>query len=284
MANEVKKPTEAKNEDEVRRAVREHYKDLALKEVSCCGSGQSTMCGCGLYAESDVSSLPSESLSVSAGCGNPTAIADLKAGMTVVDLGSGGGIDAFLSSKNVGPKGKVYGIDATPEMIHRARKTARENGFDNVEFRLGEIEHMPLPDSCADVVISNCVINLSPQKQQVFDEAFRVLRPGGKLAVSDIVLLKELPESIRDDMAAWSSCVSGAVLESEYIGAIRNAGFEDVNVEDRVVYSHEQLSAYVQVSPSGEEPEVVRSFSDRKPLPDMSNMVASYRISAVKPE
>jgi len=285
MARKVKKSTVANREDEVRSAVREHYKELALKEAPCCGSGKSTMCGCGLYAESDVSSLPSESLSVSAGCGNPTAIADLKAGMTVVDLGSGGGIDAFLSSKNVGSKGKVYGIDATPEMIHRARKTARENGFDNVEFRLGEIEHMPLPDECADVVISNCVINLSPQKQQVFDEAFRVLKPGGKLAVSDIVLLKALPESIRTDMAAWSSCVSGAVLEGEYLGAIKKAGFEKVKVEDRVVYTHEQLSSYIGgASDPDAQAKAVTSFSGGRDRMDLSGLVASYRITAWKPQ
>jgi SAM-dependent methyltransferase len=278
MAHKVKKTSSDKDEEEVRRAVRERYKELALKEAPCCGSGKSTMCGCGLYSESEVSSLPAESTSVSAGCGNPTAIANLKEGMTVVDLGSGGGIDAFLSSKKVGPKGKVYGIDATPEMIHRARKTARENGFDNVEFRLGEIEYMPLPDGCADVVISNCVINLSPTKQQVFDEAFRVLRPGGKLAVSDIVLLKELPPSLRGDMAAWSSCVSGAVLESEYIGAIEKAGFVDAKVEDRVVYTREQLSAYIR----GPEP-VVRGFSGAKDRMDLSDTVASCRISAVRP-
>ncbi len=282
MARKVRKSTGAAHEDEVRRAVRDRYKELALKQSPCCGSDKSTMCGCsGLYPDSDVLSLPEESTSVSAGCGNPTAIAGLKAGMTVVDLGSGGGIDAFLSSKKVGPKGKVYGIDATPEMIHRARKTARENGFDNVEFRLGEIEHIPLPDGCADVVISNCVINLSPQKQQVFDEAFRVLRPGGKLAVSDIVLLKDLPESLRGDMAAWSSCVSGAVLESEYIGLMDAAGFTDVKVEDRVVFSHEQLSGYIGGSGAASEP-VVRGFSGAEDRMDLSGIVASSKISAVK--
>ena len=281
MARKVRKPAEAESENEVRRAVREHYKELALQEKPCCGSGKSTMCGCGLYSDSELGVVPSESSSVSAGCGNPTAIAGLKEGMTVVDLGSGGGIDAFLSSKKVGPKGKVYGIDATPEMILRARKTARENGFDNVEFRLGEIEHIPLPDGCADVIISNCVINLSPQKQQVFDEAFRILRPGGRLAVSDIVLLKELPESLKADMAAWSSCVSGAVLEGEYIGAIEAAGFSDVKVEDRVVYSHEQLMAYI--TPQAGEGAPIRSFSAQRGAEDLSGTVASYRITARKP-
>jgi arsenite methyltransferase len=276
MAHKVRKSSVGEREDEVRHAVREHYKELALKEVPCCGSDRSTMCGCGgLYPESDVSSLPQEAVSVSAGCGNPTAIAELKPGMTVVDLGSGGGLDAFLSSKKVGTEGRVYGIDATPEMIHRARRTARENGFDNVEFRLGEIEHMPLPDGCADVVISNCVINLSPEKQQVFDEAFRVLRPGGKLAVSDIVLLRELPDSLKGDMAAWSACVSGAVLEHEYLAAIESAGFEEVKVEDRVVYTDEHMRALV--SPQSM---VFRSGSDGG---DYSDLVASCRVTAVKP-
>lgn len=282
MAQKVRKPAAERSEEEVRRAVREHYTELAVKGTPCCGSDSSTMCGCsGLYPEVDVLSLPPESVSVSAGCGNPTAIAELKEGMTVVDLGSGGGIDAFMSSKKVGPKGRVYGIDATPEMVHRARRTAKEHGFANVEFRLGEIEHMPLPDGCADVVISNCVINLSPQKQQVFHEAFRVLRPGGKLAVSDIVLLKDLPESLRDDMAAWSSCVSGAVPEGEYIGAIEAAGFSDVKVEDRVVYSHEQLMAYI--TPQAGEGAPIRSFSAPRGAEDLSGTVASYRITARKP-
>lgn len=283
MARKVRRSSGDAKEADVRQAVREHYKELALKETPCCGSGRSTMCGCGLYAESEVSSLPSESVAVSAGCGNPTAIADLKDGMVVVDLGSGGGIDAFLSSKKVGPKGKVYGIDATPEMIHRARRTARENGFDNVEFRLGEIEHIPLPDGCADVVISNCVINLSPDKQQVFNEAMRVLKPGGKLAVSDIVLLRELPDSLKEDMAAWSSCVSGAVLESEYIGFMETAGLIDVTVEDRAVYTHEQLSSYVSAPPSADRAAVTTSFSDNRDRMDLSGLVASYRITAVRP-
>lgn len=285
MAHKVRKTTGSAQDDDVRQAVRERYKGLALKEAPCCGPGKSDTCGCGSYSAEDVSSIPSESLSVSAGCGNPTAIASLAEGMTVVDLGSGGGIDAFLSARKVGPKGKVYGIDATPEMIQRARKTARESGFENVEFRLGEIEHIPLPDDCADVVISNCVINLSPQKQQVFNESFRVLKPGGRLAVSDIVLLKELPQWLRDDMAAWSSCVSGAILEREYVDAIRKAGFVDVKVEDRVVYSDEQLRSLL--SPAAP---VFRGGegADEGPRPrgreDLSGSVASCRVVALKPE
>lgn len=265
------------SEEKVRSAVRERYGALALTPSPCCGSKPETMCSCGdIYPKADVVSLPSEAIAVSAGCGNPTAIAGLKPGMTVVDLGSGGGIDCFLSAKKVGPKGRVFGIDATPEMIHRARKTAKENGYDNVEFRLGEIEHMPLDDGIADVIISNCVINLSPDKEQVFRDAFRVLKAGGKLAVSDIVLMKDLPEIVRKDMRAWSECVSGAVSEKEYTGAMRKAGFENITIEERVVYSKEQLTDYLEGSDSVEASKVAGI--------DLSDMVASYKISAKKPK
>ena len=266
----------AVREEDVRRAVRERYSNLALSGSSCCGPSPSTMCSCGnLYPAADVISLPAEAIAVSAGCGNPTAIAGLKPGMTVVDLGSGGGIDAFLSAKRVGPKGKVFGIDATHEMILRARKTAADNRYDNVEFRLGEIEHMPLDAGIADVVISNCVINLSPDKGQVFREAFRVLKPGGKLAVSDIVLLKDLPEQMKSDLGAWSECVSGAVSEKKYMRAMSDAGFEKIKVEERAVYTHEQLSDYIK----GSESEAYAKVAGI----DLSQLVASYKISAVKP-
>ncbi len=264
--------------EDVRKAVRERYGALALTpSSSCCGSKTEPTCGCsGIYPNAEIISLPSEAVAVSAGCGNPTAIANLKPGMTVVDLGSGGGIDCFLSARKVGPKGRVYGIDATPEMIHRARRTAAENGYDNVEFRLGEIEHMPLDDHVADVVISNCVINLSPDKEQVFKEAFRVLRPGGKLAVSDIVLLKDLPVEVAKDLRAWSECVSGAVSEKEYIGAMKKAGFDDIKVQERAIYTHEQLSDYLKDTDLGETSKVAGM--------SLSNLVASYKISARKPK
>ena len=266
----------AVREEDVRRAVRERYSNLALSGSSCCGPSPSTMCSCGnLYPAADVISLPAEAIAVSAGCGNPTAIAGLRPGMTVVDLGSGGGIDAFLSAKRVGPKGKVFGIDATHEMILRARKTAADNRYDNVEFRLGEIEHMPLDAGIADVVISNCVINLSPDKGQVFREAFRVLKPGGKLVVSDIVLLKDLPEQMKSDLGAWSECVSGAVSEKKYMRAMSDAGFEKIKVEERAVYTHEQLSDYIK----GSESEAYAKVAGI----DLSELVASYKISAVKP-
>ncbi len=263
--------------EDVRKAVRENYTKLALTQAPCCGTTQSSSCGCGtLYPQAEIVSLPSEAVAVSAGCGNPTAIASLKEGMTVVDLGSGGGIDCFLSAKKVGGKGRVIGIDATPEMIYRARKTAEENGYKNVEFRLGEIEHMPLEKETADVIISNCVINLSPEKEQVFRDAFRVLKPGGKLAVSDIVLLKDLPKDMVDDIGTWSKCVSGAVKESEYIGAMKKAGFERIKVEERVVYSHEELKGYAEGTVSIDSPKLKGV--------DLSDLVASYKISAFKPK
>jgi arsenite methyltransferase len=281
-AKESKSATSAKakhkpSAEEVRKAVRENYTKLALTQSSCCGTSESAMCGCGsLYPQAEMVSLPSEAVAVSAGCGNPTAIANLKQGMTVVDLGSGGGIDCFLSARKVGEKGKVIGIDATPEMIYRARKTAEENGFKNVEFRLGEIEHMPLERDTADVIISNCVINLSPEKEQVFRDAFRVLRPGGKLAVSDIILLKDLPDFVREDLGTWSKCVSGAIREDEYVGAMKKAGFEKIKVEERVVYTHEQLLDYAKGTESFESPKLKGV--------DLADLVGSYKISAFKPK
>jgi len=263
------------SEEDVRAAVMKRYAALA-QGGSCCGSQPETMCHCGdLYPKADIISLPEEAIAVSAGCGNPTAIANLKSGMTVVDLGSGGGIDVFLSAKKIGPKGKAYGIDATPEMIHRARRTAKESGYTNVEFRLGEIEHMPLDDGVADVVISNCVINLSPNKEQVFREAFRVLKPGGKLAVSDIVLLRDLPEEVLEDLGAWAECVGGAVVEDKYIGAMKKAGFSKVKVEERTVYTHEQLQDSLGDTEGANKATVLGI--------DLSQLVASYKISAVKP-
>ncbi|MBN1677278.1 MAG: arsenite methyltransferase [Candidatus Thermoplasmatota archaeon] len=262
------------SEEEIRRAVRNRYAKLAQSGQSCCDGNASCSCG-SIYPQATISTLPDDAIAVSAGCGNPTAIASLRPGMTVVDFGSGGGIDAFLAAKKVGPEGRVYGIDATHEMVLRARRTANESGFENVEFRLGEIEHVPLDAEVADVVISNCVINLSPDKKQVFREAFRILKPGGRIAVSDIVLLNELPDEIRKDLAAWSGCVSGAVSEEEYLGAIEGAGFEKVKVEDRFVYRHEQLSGYLKETDLSEDP--------RLKGVDLSQLVASYRITAMKP-
>ena len=257
------------SEDDVRKAVRERYTRVALRDSSCCGSDSESKCGCsGIYSSADLVSIPSEAQTASAGCGNPMAIAELRPGMMVVDLGSGGGIDVFLASKMVGPSGRVFGIDATPEMIFRARKTAKDNGFVNVEFRLGEIEHIPLEPDTADVVISNCVVNLSPDKDLVFREAFRILKPGGRLAVSDVVLLRELPEEFRGDMSAWSACFSGALLEEEYLASISRAGFVEVQVVGKDVYSEELLEGYI-------------SRNEKKS--GLSSLVASAKVTAVKP-
>ena len=221
---------------DVRTRVRERYADAAKGKGGCC---ESSGCCCSTTAEvqsrelgysaADISALP-DGANLGLGCGNPTALAALETGQVVVDLGSGGGIDCFLAAKKVGPSGRVIGVDMTPEMIDRARGAAEREGYRNVEFRLGEIEHLPVPDGVADVVISNCVVNLSPDKAQVFREAHRVLRPGGRLLVSDIVVSQSLPEEIRRDMALYSGCLAGAMVREEYLEIIRAAGFTDVEV------------------------------------------------------
>jgi len=181
------------------------------------------------YSAEELQSIPEEAR-MGLGCGNPTALASLKEGEVVVDLGSGGGIDCFLASVSVGKHGKVIGVDMTPEMVSSARANAKKGGYENADFRLGEIEHLPVADNSVDVVISNCVINLSPDKAQVFTDAYRVLTPGGRVMVSDIVINRELPEDVRDSMAAWAGCVAGASRKDEYLDTIRNAGFSDVEV------------------------------------------------------
>ena len=222
---------------DVRITVREHYTGAA-KGGGCCDSEAST-CSCGGsaveqslsvgYSAAELATIPLDSV-LGLGCGNPTAIGSLEPGQTVVDLGSGGGIDCFLASRMVGTGGRVIGVDMTPAMIDRARAAADRGGFANVEFRLGEIEHLPLADATADAVISNCVINLSPDKDQVFRESFRVLREGGRLMVSDIVSRGELPESIRNDAAMYAGCIAGALPKETYLEKIRTAGFREVTV------------------------------------------------------
>lgn len=206
----------------------------APAENSCCGEESLAQDDvvisriADLYRNADISDLPATVTEVAFGCGNPTAIAALEPGQVVLDLGSGGGIDCFLAAKMVGPAGRVIGVDMTPEMIRLARKNAEKVGASNVEFRLGEIENLPVADESVDVIISNCVINLSPDKPRVFREAFRVLKPGGRLQVSDIVWTRPVPEEIRSDMEKWAGCIAGALLESEYLDHIRAAGFVDV--------------------------------------------------------
>jgi arsenite methyltransferase len=246
-------PTDATT---IKEQVRQHYGEIADKvqggiTASCCGPAADS-CSCGdtssqielldtMYDVQDTAGLPETVTEASLGCGNPTAIASLRPGETVLDLGSGGGIDCFIAARQVGPTGHVIGLDMTPEMLRLANTNKAKIGADNVEFRQGEIERMPVDDASVDIIISNCVINLSPDKDAVFAEAFRVLKPGGRLAVSDIVTRGTLPEALRRSIEAWAGCIAGALDEDEYLAKIRNAGFADVRVEGSTVYGPEML-------------------------------------------
>ena len=239
-----KRAGRAKRED-VKKTVRRRYGEIARTQGSCCGAAKAAPCGCGGapedmsrlagYSEQELGTLPAGA-DLGLGCGNPVALASLRKGQTVLDLGSGAGIDCFLAAQNVGRSGHVIGVDMTPDMLDRARANARKGGFRNVEFRLGEIENLPVADGSVDTVISNCVINLCQDKKRVFKEIFRVLRPGGRMMVSDIVLLAPLPAAIRGSVEAYVSCIAGAALKKQYLSAIRAAGFRDVEVLGETVY------------------------------------------------
>jgi 2-polyprenyl-3-methyl-5-hydroxy-6-metoxy-1,4-benzoquinol methylase len=235
--------------ENIKEAVKEKYGQAALRVIrgrsSCCGTAPALE-GCpdpitsNLYDGGQTSQIPEEALLASLGCGNPTALAELKPGETVLDLGSGGGIDVLLSAKRVGPTGKAYGLDMTDEMLALARENQRKAGIPNAEFLKGEIEDIPLPDNSVDVIISNCVINLSADKDQVLREAFRVLKPGGRFAVSDIVVRGEVPAEIRRNMELWVGCMAGALEESEYLAKLTKAGFEVVSIEPTRIYRVEE--------------------------------------------
>jgi len=217
-------------EEKVKRVVRKGYAKVAKRSWSCCGDAEPHEISKSIgYSEEDLGSVP-EGANLGLGCGNPVALASLEEGEIVLDLGSGGGLDCFIAANKVGDKGKVIGVDMTPEMIDEARENARKSKRKNVEFRLGEIENLPVADNLVDVVISNCVINLSPNKKRVFEEAFRVLKPGGRSMVSDIVLLKDLPDVVKRSVEAYVGCLSGAMLKEEYLKAIREAGFRNVKI------------------------------------------------------
>ncbi len=231
-------------EQKIRKVVREGYARIAKQDSSCCSPASSCFGSTDLaqdvskklgYTDEELTTVP-EGANLGLGCGNPTALASLKEGETVLDLGSGAGFDCFLAAGKVGESGRVIGVDMTPEMIEKARENVRKGGYRNVEFRLGEIENLPVADSSVDVIISNCVINLAPDKGKVFKEAFRVLKPGGRLMVSDIVLLRELPDFIKDSIEAYIGCLSGAIMKDEYIGAIEAAGFQEVGVLDETSF------------------------------------------------
>lgn len=236
------------NAEHVRQVVREGYAKVAQGEDSCCGPSNACCGGVAEeissrigYSQEDLEAVP-EGANLGLGCGNPLAHAGLQEGETVLDLGSGAGFDCFLAANRVGPAGSVIGVDMTPEMIRKARENARKGGFENVSFRQGEIENLPVEDNSVDVVISNCVINLSPDKPRVFAEAFRALKPGGRLMVSDIVLLRELPEAIRESVEAYVGCLSGAVLKDDYLGAVEAAGFGEVRVLEETGFPVELMA------------------------------------------
>jgi len=242
--------------ENIKEIVKEKYGEAALRAGSggsaCCGSAPSAASGCcdpitsNLYDAAQTAQIPEEAVLASLGCGNPTALAKLDPGETVLDLGSGGGIDVLLSAKRVGPTGKAYGLDMTDEMLALANENKRKSGLTNVEFLKGEIEHIPLPDNSVDVIISNCVINLSADKYRVFAEAYRVLRPGGRFAVSDVVTKGEVPAEIRKSVLAWVGCVAGALEQDDYRGKLEAAGFEQVSLEPTRIYRVEDAREFLR--------------------------------------
>lgn len=280
-----------RKKEEIKKVVRNGYAKIAKQDSSCCAPVYSCCGGVDIvdavdmaqgiskkigYAEEELKAVP-EGANLGLGCGNPVALASLKEGEVVLDLGSGAGLDCFLAAKKVGKKGKVIGVDMTPEMIEKARENAMKGGYENVEFRLGEIESLPVGDNFVDVIISNCVINLSPDKRRVFSEAFRVLKPGGRLMVSDLVLLKELPDFIKNSVEAYVGCLSGAILKDEYIEGIKEAGFRDVRIIDETRFPLDCMA---------NDPTAKAIIENLKIPPEraeeIANMVISVKVSGVK--
>src|ERR1700678_2425874 len=239
---------------DIKEVVKEKYGQAALRVKaggsSCCGATASSGCcdpiTSNLYDENETGQIPAEAVLASLGCGNPTALAQLNFAETVLDLGSGGGIDVLLSARRVGPTGKAYGLDMTDEMLALARENQRKAGVKNVEFLKGEIESIPLPDNSVDVIISNCVINLSGDKDRVLREAFRVLKPGGRFAVSDVVTRGEVPAEVRKNMLLWVGCVAGALSDHEYVAKLTKAGFEGIDIEPTRIYRIEDARSFFQ--------------------------------------
>ena len=281
-------------EKDIKKIVREGYGAIASKGSSCCGPAEPSCCGpavpscCGTSAAEDISakigytkeeleSIP-KGANLGLGCGNPVALASLQEGETVLDLGSGPGLDCFLAASKVGEKGRVIGVDMTHEMLEKARENARQGGYGNVEFRLGEIENLPVADNSVDAIISNCVINLSPDKSRVFQEAFRVLKPGGRLMVSDIVLEGELPEVIRESAAAYVGCISGSIAKDVYLGMIADAGFQDIQVIEESVFPFDCMA-------NDETAQAIIASLDLpwEELDRLMHSVLSAKFKAVKP-
>lgn len=269
----------------IKKAVRDNYAKVAT-EGSCC-SGPVTNC-CGQeslvkeisssigYTREDMDKVP-EGSNLGLGCGNPTALASLKKGEIVLDLGSGAGFDCFLAADKVGPEGKVIGVDMTPEMLEKARENAQKDNINNIEFRLGEIENLPVADGVIDIIISNCVINLSTDKGKVFSEAFRVLKPGGRIMVSDIVLTRELPDIIRENVSAYVGCIAGAVIKEDYLEAIRKAGFTDVKILEETDFP-------INYIVSDNSAVIIKNDLnlDKDEVKDLEESVLSIKVSALK--
>lgn len=274
------------NANHTKKAVREGYAKIARQESNCCCGPKSTCCGGSQteydisksigYSDEEMTSVP-DGANLGLGCGNPVALASLTPGEIVLDLGSGAGFDSFLAAEKVGPTGKVIGVDMTPEMLEKARRNAKKGNYTNVEFRLGEIEHLPVADNSVDAIISNCVINLSPDKDSVFNEAFRVLKPGGRLMVSDIVLLGELPGFIKNSIEAYVGCLSGALLKSDYLEKIEAAGFRDVIVI-------EEASFPLDLMLNDTTAQIVSQIQEltTENVHEIEELVLSIRVSAAK--
>ena len=273
------------SEKNIKKAVRDNYAKVAT-EGSCC-SGPVTNC-CGQeslvkeisssigYTREDMDKVP-EGSNLGLGCGNPIALASLKKGEIVLDLGSGAGFDCFLAADKVGPEGKVIGVDMTPEMLEKARENAQKDNINNIEFRLGEIENLPVADGVIDIIISNCVINLSTDKGKVFSEAFRVLKPGGRIMVSDIVLTRELPDIIRENVSAYVGCIAGAVIKEDYLEAIRKAGFTDVKILEETDFP-------INYIVSDNSAVIIKNDLnlDKDEIKDLEESVLSIKVSALK--
>jgi len=271
--------------EEIRKAVRDRYGDIAVKagtcclpSAGCCGGErlvENISLGVG-YRPEDLQAVP-EGANLGLGCGNPVALASLRTGETVVDLGAGAGFDCFLAAREVGATGRVIGVDMTPEMLDKARANARKGGYRNVEFRLGEIENLPIADNTADIIISNCVINLSPDKGRVFREAFRVLKPGGRLMVSDIVLLKELPAALHESVAAYTGCVAGALMKGDYLQKIAAAGFGDVQIIAETLFPMQEIVDYPAAREAGGDGDTRKAMAEQ-----LATSIASIKVAAIK--
>ncbi len=274
------------DKEEIKKVVRKGYASIAKQDSSCCTPAKSCCGSTDLardisrnvgYSEEELKAVP-EGANLGLGCGNPVALASLKEGETVLDLGAGAGFDCFLAASRVGSTGRVIGVDMTPEMVEKARGNAVKGNYANVEFRLGEIENLPAADNSVDAVISNCVINLSPEKRSVFAEAFRVLKPGGRLMVSDIVLLKELPEVLKNSIEAYVGCVSGAALKDEYIRTIKAVGFEDVRIIDETSFPME----FIANDPTAKEV-IKNSKLPPEKIKEVASSIMSIKVYGIKP-